>query len=136
MTDMPKGTMYRAPTLAGLLLEVSEHGGAEQGVCAGLVALALFAEPSDDVRIEAKSELPLYRAIKGIHRAKTARWRRVADGVAPEFLGELRDVGEDDRVPRLRRCRFFLLGDPTLTGWANMWRTYGAPDFLAIYAQP
>ena len=38
--------------LAGFLLEVAEHGGAEESV--GLVAFALLAKPSDDVRIEAK----------------------------------------------------------------------------------
>jgi|SRR5215469_7917638 len=74
---------------AGFLLEVAEHGGAEESVRAGLVAFALLAKPSNDVRIEAKSELLLYRPIKGI-----------ADGIAPEFLRELRDVGEVDGAVR------------------------------------
>lgn len=72
-----------AVAMAGVLLEVAEHGSAEESVGAGLIALALLAKPSDDVRIEAKSELLLYRPIKGI-----------ADGIPPEFLGELRDVRE------------------------------------------
>jgi hypothetical protein len=40
--------------LADFLLEVAEHGGAEESVRAGLVAFALLAKPSNDVRIEAK----------------------------------------------------------------------------------
>jgi len=29
-------------------------------------------------------------------------------------------------VPRLRRCGFWLVLAPALTGWANFWRAYGA----------
>jgi len=67
----------------GFLLKVAEHGRAEEGVGASLVALALLAKPSDDVSIEAKGELPLDGAIEGI-----------ADGIAPELFREFRDVGE------------------------------------------
>jgi hypothetical protein len=31
-----------------------------------------------------------------------------------------------EEVPRLRRCGFWLVLDPALTGWANFWRAYGA----------
>ena len=49
--------MASVPLLAGLLLEVTEHGGAEESVRAGLVAFALLAKPRNDVRIEAKGKL-------------------------------------------------------------------------------
>ena len=54
-----------------------------------MVTFALLAKPSNDVRIEAKSELLLYGPMK-----------RIADGSAPEFLREFRDVGEVDGAVR------------------------------------
>ncbi len=56
--------------------EVLKHGLAEEGVGAGLVAFAVFAEPGDNVGVEAQGELFLERAVVG-----------VADGVFPEFCG-------------------------------------------------
>jgi hypothetical protein len=86
---------------AGFLLKVAEHGGAEKSVGAGLVALALLAKPSDDVRIEAKGELPLDGAIEGI-----------ADGIAPELFREFRDVREVNGAVRAgsELCQATLAG--------------------------
>ena len=76
--------------LAGFAMGGAEHGGAEEGVGAGLVALAVATEPGDDVGVEAEGELFFDRAIK-----------RIADGIAPELFAEFWDVGEIDGAFRL-----------------------------------
>jgi hypothetical protein len=49
-----EGLSAGAPAFRGCF---AEHGGAEEGVEAGLVAFALFSEPGDDVGVEADGEL-------------------------------------------------------------------------------
>jgi len=72
--------------------EVAEHGFAKEGVGAGLIAFAVAAEPGDDVGVEPQGELLFNGAIEGI-----------ADGVAPEFIAERREVREVDGAIRLAR---------------------------------
>ena len=76
--------------LAGFVAKVAEHGVAEEGVGAGVVAFALAAKPGDDVGVEAEGQLLLDGAIEG-----------VADSVAPKLVGERRDVRKIDRAVRL-----------------------------------
>jgi hypothetical protein len=69
--------------LAGFAAEGAEHGVAEEGVGAGLVAFALAAEPGDDVGVEAEGEKrkadPLLgfgmtpREKRGVCRCRSAR---------------------------------------------------------------
>ena len=73
--------------LAGFAAKVAEHGVAEEGVGAGLVALALAAKPGDDVGVEAEGELLLDGAIEGI-----------AGSVPPKLVGERWDVRKIDRA--------------------------------------
>ena len=42
------------------MAEVAEHGGAEEGIGAGLVAFAVLAEPGDHVGVEAEEQRDLW----------------------------------------------------------------------------
>lgn len=78
--------------LAGFAAKLAEHGIAEEGVGAGLVAFALAAKPDDDVGVEPEGKLLLYGAIEGI-----------AGSVPPKLAGKRRDVRKIDRAIGLAR---------------------------------
>ena len=69
------------------LLDVFQHCSPEHPVEPRLIALALPAQPSHYVGVQAHRELLLDGAIEGI-----------ADCVTPEFFGEFGEVGEIDFI--------------------------------------
>ncbi len=67
--------------------EIFQHGLAQQGVGAGLIALTLTAQPSDDVGVKAKRQLLFQRTVEGI-----------TDGIFPEFFRQFRNIGSIDAI--------------------------------------